>query len=77
MPHVLRRFRDQGMLPHNDEEGCLFGAAMHAVVVCKFGRLQQLDPVVLVLGSKHSQVVFQGLILALGLTVSLRMESCA
>jgi len=57
------------------EKGEHLGGFLRCVVVGKFCKRQQFEPVVLLVIAEYAGVGFEGLIHSFGLTIGLRMES--
>lgn len=49
--------------------------AVVGCVVCELGKRQKVGPIVLKIVAVEAQVLFEGLVDALGLTITLRVES--
>jgi len=60
---------------HESEEGHVIGGGVKAVVMCKLGCGEVAGPVVLTDGSIGSEILLEGLVDMLGLTIGLRVIS--
>ena len=85
IPHVLRELQQlvwvnlvsvNGVLAVIGIERCHSSALMAVIVVSKFGRVDEVRPIVLMIQAKHAQVGFQPLVVTLDLSLSLWVVCC-